>query len=75
MNMNSFEKNQEKLQEGDNFSHMKTKKKCPMFLDFFDGQVLFFQKWSSEMSSGFLRCNQCIKTLHLSYQTALSDDL
>ena len=26
------------------------------------------------MSSGFLRCNQCIKTLHLSYQTAQSDD-
>jgi hypothetical protein len=26
------------------------------------------------MSSGFLRCNQCIKTLHSSYQTALSYD-
>ena len=25
------------------------------------------------MSSGFLLCNQCIKTLHLSYQTVLSN--
>ena len=38
-------------------------------MDLLDGQVDFFQKRSIEMSSGFLRCNQCIETLLLSYQT------
>ena len=52
----------------------KNCKKGPILLDLFYGQVSFFQERSIEMSSGFLRCNQCIKTLHLSYQMALSDD-
>ena len=38
-----------------------------------------FYKKNSEMGLcrelGFLRCNQCIKTVHLSYQTAIYDDL
>ena len=52
----------------------KNVKKGSIFLDLFYGQVSFFQERSIQMSSGFLRGNQCIKTLHLSYQTALSDD-
>ena len=47
----------------------KNWKKGQFFLDLLDGQVKFFQKRSIEMSSGFLRCNQCIETLLLSYQT------
>ena len=35
----------------------------------FGGFSYFFQKWDFAESWGFLRCNQCIKTLHLSYQT------
>ena len=62
LNMISFEKTQEKLENSS------------IFFYFFDDQVSFFQKWSSEMSSGFLRCNQCIKTLLLSYWTSLSGD-
>ena len=42
------------------------------FLDLLDGQFAFIQKNSIKMSSGFLRCNQCIKTLLLSYQTSPS---
>ena len=29
----------------------------------------FFPKWNFAERWGFLRCNQCIKTLHLSYRT------
>ena len=47
----------------------KNCKKGSFFLDLLDGQVVFFQKRSIETSSGFLRFNQCIKTLLLSYQT------
>ena len=46
----------------------KTEKRVNFFYDPSDGQVSFFQKWYTEMSSGFLRCNQCIKTVLLSYQ-------
>ena len=53
--------NQEKLQKGQ------------FFLDLFDIEDYFFQKWSIKTSSGFWRCNQCIKTLLLSYQTSISD--
>ena len=48
----------------------KTAKKCSFFMFYF----LFFQKWDFAESWGFLRCNHCIKTLHLSYQMTLSDD-
>ena len=34
----------------------------------------FFKKWELAESWGFLRCNQFIKTLHLSYQTPPYDD-
>ena len=44
-------------------------KKGLMFCTFCQSSLIF-----SKMNSFFLRCNQCIKTLHLSYQTALSDD-
>ena len=44
--------------------------KLPFFGTFFR----FFQKWDLAASWGFLRCNQCIKTLHLSYQTSPYDD-
>ena len=47
----------------------KPVKKGNLFFYLLDGQVAFFQKLSIQMSSGFLRCNQCIKTLLLSYQT------
>ena len=63
MKMKSFEKNQEKLQLGLNFWEL------------LDGQISFFQERSIDRSSGFLRCNQCIKALHLSYETALSATL
>ena len=35
----------------------------------------FFSKRDFAERWGFLRCNQCIKTLHLSYQTPPYDDL
>ena len=47
----------------------KTIKRVNFLLDLLNGQVSFFHKLSIEMSSGFLRCDQCIKTLLLSYQT------
>ena len=34
----------------------------------------FFPKWDFAERWGFLRCNQCIRTLHLSYQTPSYDD-
>ena len=34
----------------------------------------FFKKWDLAESWGCLCCNQCIKTLHLSYQTPPYDD-
>ena len=34
----------------------------------------YFQKLPIDMSSGCLLCNQCIKTLYLSYQTALQNN-
>ena len=34
----------------------------------------FFPKWDFKESWGFLRCNQCIEPLHLSYQTPPLDD-
>ena len=37
------------------------------------GFYRFFQKWDFAESQGFLRSNQCIKMLHLSYQTTLQD--
>ena len=37
--------------------------------DLFCAFSWFFKKWDLAESWGFLRCNQCIKTLHLSYQT------
>ena len=40
----------------------------------FCGCSWFFRKWDFAESLGFLRCNQCIKTVHLSYQTAIYDD-
>jgi hypothetical protein len=40
----------------------------------FCGFSWFFQKWDFAESWGFLRCDQCIKTLHLSYQTARKHD-
>ena len=45
-----------------------------IFFGLFDGFVLFFQKLSVEMCSGFLFCNQCIKTLFLSYQKSPTDN-
>ena len=53
----------------------KTVKNVQFFLYLFDGQVSFFQERYIEMSSDFWRCNRCIKTLHLSYQTVLIDDI
>ena len=35
---------------------------------------LIFNERSIKMSSSFLCCNKCIKTLHLNYQTTLSND-
>ena len=52
----------------------KIRKKCNKgsnFLGLFDGRVLFFQERSIKIILKKLRCNQCIRTLHLSYQTAL----
>ena len=59
-----FWKNEEKPPKNTIFSKM------PIFYGF----SWFFQKWDFVESWGFLRCNQCIKTLHLSYQMTLSDD-
>ena len=59
-----FWKNEEKPPKSNIFSKM------PIFYSF----SWFFQKWDFVESWGFLRCNQCIKTLHLSYQMTLSDD-
>ena len=42
-----------------------------VILDDFFG---LFTKWDFAECWGFLRCNQCIKTLHLSYQTPQSND-
>ena len=55
----------------------KTAKKCIFFRNahfFFYSFSWFFQKWDIVETRGFLRCNQCIKALHLSYQMTLSDD-
>ena len=43
-------------------------------LPFFGSFSCCFFKWDLAESWGFLRCNQCIKTLHLSYQTPPYDD-
>ena len=55
---------------------MKNRQKIPFFskMPNFYGFSWSFQKWDFVESWGFLRCNQCIKTLHLSYQMTLSDD-
>ena len=34
----------------------------------------FFQNGTSQSAGFFLRCNQCIKTFHLSYQTPPFND-
>ena len=60
----SFPKKQGKTAEKYHFSKM------PIFYGFF----WFFQKWDFVESWGFLRCNQCNKTLHLNRQMTLSDD-
>ena len=61
--MNSFEeKNMDKLQLGSNF------------VGPFGRSSLFSQERFIVMSSDFLRCDQCIKTPHLRYQTEISDD-
>ena len=59
-----FWKNTRKIAQNDHFS------KITIFLRFF----LIFKKWDLAESRGFLRCNQFIKTLHLSYQTPPYDD-
>ena len=41
---------------------------------FLGGFSWFFQQLYIAKSWGFLRCNQCIQTLHFSYQTPLCDD-
>ena len=43
-------------------------------LPFFGAFSLFLNKWDLPESWGFLRYYQCIKTLHLSYQTPTYDD-
>ena len=54
----------------------KTHKKMDIFekMVIFGGFSWFFQKQDFAESWGFLRCNQFIKTLHLSYQTTRYHD-
>ena len=57
----------------------KNQEKTPKTIIFekiviFWGFSWFFQQRYIEKSWGFLRCNQCIQTLHLSYQTPPYDD-
>ena len=54
----------------------KNRPKWPFFKNdhFFCAFSWFLKKWDLAESWGFLRCNQCIKTLHLSYQTPPYDD-
>ena len=54
-----FGKNQEKLPKMTIFQKWRS----------FCAFSWFFRKWDLAESWGFLRCNQCIKMLHLSYQT------
>ena len=61
-----FLKKSRKIAQNDNF-----KKNTIFFLSLF---LDFLKKWDLAESWGFLCCNQCIKTLHLSYQTPLYDD-
>ena len=51
----------------------KIKKNCKK-LPFFGFFSWFFKKWHLAGRWGSLRCNQCIKTLHLSYQTSAYND-
>ena len=48
--------------------------KRPILFGHFGGKNLFFSKTVHQNEFFFLHCNQCIKTLHLSHQTALSND-
>ena len=59
-----FFKNQEKPPKNGNFWKMVI----------LGGFSWFFPEWDFAESWGFLRCNQCIKTLHLSYQTPPYND-
>ena len=65
-----FFKNQEKLQK--KWSFLKNGLFWKMVI--FDSFSWFFPEWNFAEIRGFLRCSQCIKTLHLSYQTPPYDD-
>ena len=51
-----------------------TKKRSFLKKMFYGGFSWFFQQLYIAKSWGFLRCNQCIQTLHLSYQTPPYND-
>ena len=59
-----FRKKSRKTAQNDHFSKMTI----------FGSFSWFFKKWDLAESWGFLRCNWCIKTLHLSYQTSPYND-
>ena len=61
MSVNSFEKIQKHYKKG-------------QFVGDLFVLSLLFSKIVLQNEFCFLHCNQCIKTLHLSYQTALSED-